>query len=114
MKCEKFFSALESDEVGANVLSELSELLIRMCDLVSDITAIDEVIEVSKYVLRYNCRLPYTKYDINLIRSVEDQALTWLIDISDKLDPIVVYDNYIEALDRIESMLRSDDEYSEQ
>ena len=34
-----------------------------MCDLVGDITAIDESIEVSKYVLKYNCGLPCAKYE---------------------------------------------------
>ena len=62
----------ESDEVGDNVLSELNDLLVRMCDLTSDITAVGEAIEVSKYVLKYNWRLLYTKYDLNPMRSVED------------------------------------------
>ena len=68
-----------------------------------DITAINEVIEVSKYVLKYNCRLHYIKYDINLMRSVEDQVLTLLVEISDEYDPITVYDNYDEALDHIKT-----------
>ena len=68
-----------------------------MCDLVSDIIAIDEIIEVLKYVLKYNYRLPYIKYDLNLMRSVEDQVLTLLVDISDELDSITIYDNYVEA-----------------
>ena len=44
------------------------------------------------------------------MRNVDDQVLFWLIDVSDELDPITVYDNYVEALDRMESMLRNDDE----
>ena len=63
---------VESDVSDYETLSELNNLLIRMCDLVSDITEIDEAIEVSKYVLKYNCRLPYTKHDLNLMRSAED------------------------------------------
>ena len=59
----------ESDD---NALSVSRDLLVRMCDLVSDITAIDKAIVVSKYVLKYNCRLLYTKYDLYLMRSVED------------------------------------------
>ena len=94
-----------------NVTSELKDLLLRMCDLDNDITAIDEVIEVSKYVLRYNWRFLYTKYDLNLMWKVEDQVLTWLIDISDELNPITVYDNYVEVLDRMENMLRNDNKY---
>ena len=43
---------------------------------------------------------------------VEDQVLTWLIDISDELNPITVYDNYVEVLDRMKNILRNDDEYS--
>ena len=58
------------------VLSKLSDLLVGMCDLFSDITTIDEAWEVSKYVFKYNCRFPCTKYDINLMRSVEDQVLS--------------------------------------
>ena len=81
-----------------------------MRDLVSDITATDEVAEVSKYVLNYNCRLLYTKRDLKLMRSVEDQVLAWLVYISDDLDPITVGDDYVEALNRMENMLRSDDE----
>ena len=91
----------ESDVPDDKALSELRNLLVRMCDLISNITAINEVIEVSKYVLRYNCRLLYTKHDLSLMRSVEDQVLSWLVDISDDLDPITVYDNYVEALDRM-------------
>ena len=81
-----------------------------MHDLDSDITVIDEVIEVSKYVLNYKCGLSYTKYDLNLMKSVEDQALTWLVDISDELDLTTVYDNYVEALDHMKNILRNDDE----
>ena len=44
------------------------------------------------------------------MRSVEDQVLSWLIDVTDELDPITFYDNYVEALDRMENMLRSDNE----
>ena len=91
-------------------LSELNDLLVRMSDLVSDIIAIDEVIKVSKYILRYNCKLPYTKHDLNLMRSVEDLVLSCLIDVSDEHDTITVYDNYVETLDRMENMLRNDDE----
>ena len=47
--------SIESDDVRDNVLSELSDLQVRMCNLVTDITALDETIEVSKYILRYNC-----------------------------------------------------------
>ena len=79
---------IESDVPDDKALSELSDLLIRMRDFVSDITAMDEAIEVSKYVLRYNCRLPYTKYDLNLMISVEDQTLSWLIYVYDELDSI--------------------------
>ena len=64
------------NESDHKTLMELNYLLIRMSDLVSDITIIDKVIEVSKYVLRYTCRLPYTKYDLNLMRSVENQVLS--------------------------------------
>ena len=96
-----------------NVTSELKDLLLRMCDLDNDITAIDEVIEVSKYVLRYNCRHSYTEHDLNLMKSVEDQVLSWLVDISDKLYLITVYDNYVEALNCMENMSRNDNEYSE-
>ena len=85
------------NEPDDNVISELSDHLVKMHDLVSDINAIDEAIEVSKYILKYNCRLPYTKYDLNLMRSVEDQVLTLLVDISDELDSITIYDNYVEA-----------------
>ena len=81
-----------------------------MRDLVNDITAIDEAIDVSKYVFKCHCRLPYTKHDINLIRSVEDQVLSWLVDVTDELDPLTVYDNYVEALDRMENMMRNDNE----
>ena len=81
-----------------------------MRNMVGDITVIDEAIEASKYVLNYNCRLPYTKHDLNLIRSVEVKILTLLVDISDELDLITVYDNYVEAIDRMENMLRNDDE----
>ena len=42
------------------------------------------------------------------MRSVENQVLTWLIGISDELDPITVYDNYVKALDRVENMLRNE------
>ena len=59
------------NEYDDMVLSELRDLLVRICKLVSDITAIDETTEVSKYVLKYNCRLPYKKHDLNLMRSVE-------------------------------------------
>ena len=52
------------------VISELSDLLVRVRYLVGDINTIDEVIEVSKYVLEYNYRLPYTRYDLNIMRSV--------------------------------------------
>ena len=44
------------------------------------------------------------------MRSVENQVLTWLIDINDKLDLITVYDNYVKALNRMENILRNDDE----
>ena len=44
------------------------------------------------------------------MRSVEDQILYWLIDINDELNPIIVYDNYVEALNRKENMLRNNDE----
>ena len=84
---------VESDVSDNEALSELNDLLVRMRDLVNDITALDEVIEVSKYVLRYNCRLHYAKHDLNLTRSVEDQVLSWLIDACDELDLITVYDN---------------------
>ena len=86
-------------------LSELNDLLSIMRDLDSDITTLDEAIEVSKYVLRYNYRLPYTKYDLNPMGNVEDQVLSWLVDINGELDPITVYDNYVEASDRMENML---------
>ena len=85
--------SVESYEPDDKTLSELSDLLVRIREFVSDITTIDETIEVSKYVLNYNCRLPYTKYDLNLMKSVEDQVLTCLLDISDKLYLISVYDN---------------------
>ena len=98
------------NEPDDNVILVQRNHLVRIHGLVSDITAIDEVIEMSKYVLRYNCRLPYTKYDHNLMRSVEDQTLTWLVDDTDELCPIIVCDNYVEALDRMENMLRNDDE----
>ena len=77
-----------------------------MRDLVSDITAID----VSKYAHEYSSRLPYAKYDLNLIRSIEDHVLSWLVDVCDELDPITVYDNYVEVLDRMENMLGNDNE----
>ena len=48
------------------------------------------------------------------MRSVEDQVLYWLIDVSDEHDPITVYDNYVEALDRMKNMLRNENEYSEE
>ena len=64
---------VESDVPDDKALSELGDLQVRMRDLVSDITEIDEAIEISKCVLRYNCRLPYTKHDLNLMRSVHDQ-----------------------------------------
>ena len=99
---------VESDVPDDKALSELNDLLVRMCNLVNDIIAIDETIEVSKYILRYNCRFPYTKYDLNLMRSIEDQVLSWLIDVFDEPDPITVYDNYVEALDRMKNMLRND------
>ena len=110
MNTEQGHYSVESDIPDDKTLSELNDLLVRMCDLVSDITIIDEVIEVSKYVLKYNYRLPYTKYDLNLMRSVEDQVLSWLVDISDELDLITVYDNYVEASDCMENMLRDDKE----
>ena len=69
------------NKLDDKTLSELRDLLIRICKLVSDITTVNEV---SNYVLKYNCRLPYTKHDINLMRSIEDQVLTWLVDISDE------------------------------
>ena len=101
------------NEPDDKTLSKLRDLLIRMYDLVSDIIAIDEVIEILKYVLKYNCRLPYTKHDLNLMWSVWNQILTWLVNISDKLDPITVYNNYIETLDHMKNMLRNNNEYSE-
>ena len=70
--------------------------------MVSNITTIDDSTEVLKYVLKYNCRVPYTKCDLKIMRSVEDQVLSWLVNISNKLDPIIVYDNYVEALDHME------------
>ena len=82
-----------------------------MYDLVSDITVIDEAIEISKYVLKYKSRLPYIKYDLYLMRSIENQVLTLLVDISNELYPITVYDNYVEVLDHMKNMLRNDDEY---
>ena len=60
---------LESDESNNSIPLKLRDLLVRMHVLVSDITTIDEAVEVSKYVLKYNCRLPYTKHNLNLIRS---------------------------------------------
>ena len=118
MKCEKIFHtrmwmehelcSVESDVPDDKALSELNDLMVRMCNLVNDITAIDETIEVSKYVLRYNCWLPYTKYDLNLMKSVEDYVLSWLIDVFDESDPITVYDNYVEALDRMKNMLMNE------
>ena len=99
--------SIEIDEPDNNILSELRCLLIRIRELISNITTIDEAIRVSKYVFRYNCRLPSTKYDLKLMRSVENHVLTWLVDISDELDQITVYDNYIEALNRMENMLRN-------
>ena len=80
-----------------------------MYDLVSDITTIDETIEVSKYVLKYNCRLHYIKYDFNIMWCVEDKLLTWLVHISDELDQITVYDNYVDVLYHMENILRNDD-----
>ena len=47
------------NEPDDNVILVQRNLLVRMHDLVSDVSAIDEAIEVSKYVLRYNSRLPY-------------------------------------------------------
>ena len=76
--------------------------------MVSDITSLDEAKEVSKYVLRYNCRLSYTKHDLNLMRSVEEHVLSWLVDVCDALDPITIYYNYVEALDRMENKLRNE------
>ena len=102
-----------ANEPDNNIISELRDLLLRMYDLVSDITTIDETIEVSKYVLRYNYRLHYTKYDLNIMKSVENKLLTWLVHISDELDLITVYDNYFDALYHIENILRNDNEYSE-
>ena len=102
---------VESDVPDDKALSELNDLLVRMCNLVNDITTIDETIEVSKYVLRYNCRLPYTKYDINLMRSVKDQVLSWLIDACHEPDSITAYDNYVKSLNRVENMLRDEYEY---
>ena len=100
---------VESDVLEDKTLLELSDILVKICELVNDITVIDKVIEVSKYVLKYNCRLPFTKYDLNIMRSVEDQILTLLVDISYELDTITVYDNYVEALNHMEKMLRNDD-----
>ena len=100
---------VESDVLEDKTLLELSDILVKICELVNDITVIDKVIEVSKYVLKYNCRLPFTKYDLNIMRSVEDQILTLLVDISYELDTITVYDNYFEALNHMEKMLRNDD-----
>ena len=37
-------------------------------------------------------------------------GLSWLADISDEIESITVYDNYVETLDRMENMLRNDDE----
>ena len=99
---------VESDVPNNRAQLELNDLLVRMCDLVNDITAIDEAKEVSKYVFKYNCRLLYTRHDINLMRSVEDQVLSWLIDVCHELDPITVHDNYVKALDRMENMLRNE------
>ena len=48
--------------------------------------------------------------NLNLMRSVEDHVLTWLVDISDELDLTTVYDNYVEALDHMKNILRNDDE----
>ena len=42
------------------------------------------------------------------MKSVEDQVLAWLVDVSDELDPITVYDNYVEALDCMKNMLRNE------
>ena len=66
---EQELYSIESDVPDDKALPELRDLLVRMRDFVSDITAIDEAVEVSKYVLKYNCRLPYTKHNLNLIRS---------------------------------------------
>ena len=44
------------------------------------------------------------------MRSVKDKILFWLVDVIDELDPITIYDNYLEALVRIENMLKNDDE----
>ena len=102
--------SVESDGPDDKALSKLNNLKVRMRVLVSNIAAIDEAIDVSKYVLKYNCRLPYTKHDLNLMRNVEEQVLTWFVYISDGSDPITVYVNYIEYLDRMENKLRNDDE----
>ena len=99
---------LECDEPEDNVILILSDLLLRMYEVFSDITTIYETIEVSKYVLKYNCRPPYTNYDLNLMRSEEDKVLSWLVDVTDEIGPITVYDNYVEALDRMKNMLRND------
>ena len=65
---------------------------------------------MSKYALKYNCRLPYTKHDLSIMRIIDDHVLTWLLDISDELNLIKVYDNYVEASNRMENMLGNDDE----
>ena len=76
--------------------------------MVNDITVIDETIEVSKYVLRYNCRLLHTKQDLDLMKSVEDRVLSWSVDVNDELDLITVYYNYVVALGRMNDMLRDE------
>ena len=46
------------NEPENNIILELRDLPVRMHSLVDDVTAIDKAIEVSKYVLKYNCRPP--------------------------------------------------------
>ena len=48
---EQELYSVESYVPDDKALSELNDLLVRMRDLVSDITSLDEAIEVSKYVL---------------------------------------------------------------
>ena len=105
---EQELYSVENYESDYKTLSELSGIMVRIRELVSDITAIDETIEVSKYALKYNHRPPYTEHDLGLMKSVENQVLSWLVDVIDKPYPITVYDDYVEALDRTESMLRNE------
>ena len=43
------------------------------------------------------------------MRNVKDQILTQLVDINNEINPITVYNNYIEVLDRMENMQRNND-----